>query len=246
MKTTTLIKNVAHARPNVTKKRRTKQHPSLTKEQKKLVEEHLWVAGYAAYRVNSAKWGNTGALVMEDLVQVARFALCVAAVQFNPDRGVKFSTYACNKAQGYLQHALRDKSRMVRTPRWVEGIRNKVKDMLKEGKTYAEIAEELGIKEDKVAICHMAEQNYHLSYDSGPEDWTSPEFVYEEDPAKSVLRSSGVRDIITNMEESEVDLLVRYTENPNSLKEDELKWAILEFERLRAVAFGENPDHCTC
>lgn len=229
--------SVQLVKPSMPKKKRTKTHPPLTRAQQKLVEENLWVAGYAAYRVQSAKWGNTGALSKEDLEQVARFALCVAATQYDEDRGVKFSTYACSKAQGYLSHALRDKSRMVRTPRWVEGIRNKVNDLLKQNKTYAEIAEELGIDEEKVVICHMAEQNYHVSYDSSPEDWTTPEFLHTDDEVKAVLSCPEIREELKKYSENQVNLLLNYIDGAYMNAADQ-EWAQKEFKSLQDLAYG--------
>jgi DNA-directed RNA polymerase sigma subunit (sigma70/sigma32) len=56
---------------------------------------------------------------------------------------VKYSTYAWNTARGYIQHALRDYSRMVRTPRWIANYKNQVSELVAEGKTYQEVAERM-------------------------------------------------------------------------------------------------------
>jgi DNA-directed RNA polymerase specialized sigma subunit len=217
--------------------RRTRKYPPLTKDQQKLVNEHLWIAGYEAYRIRCAKWGNTGALAAEDLEQVARFALCVAAIQYDPKRGVKFSTYACNKAKGYLKHALRDKSRMVRTPRWVEGIRNKVNEGLQKNKSYEEIAQELGVDQEKVVISHMAEQNYHVSYDSSPEDWTTPEFLHEDDEVKATLSCPEIREELKKFTENEISTLLAYAEG-GYLNSSDIAWAEVKFKELEDLAYG--------
>ncbi len=44
----------------------------------------------------------------EDLLQVANLGLIKAAQRFDPDRGVKFSTYATALVDGELRHHLRD------------------------------------------------------------------------------------------------------------------------------------------
>lgn len=229
--------NVSHVKLKPMGKRRVKSYPPLTKEQQKLVVEHQWISGYEAHKARSRTWGHTGALTREDLTQVANFALCVAAIQYNPDRGVKFSTYACNKARGYLQHALRDKSRMVRTPRWIEKVRNQVLEGLKKNMSYSEIAEELGIPESRVATCHLAENNYHLSYDSNPEDWSSQDFIHEDDEVLSTLGSPELRDELKRYTEAQIDKMVRYA-HKEPMSEEDLEWAADEFHRLKDIAYG--------
>ena len=53
----------------------------------------------------------------EDLYQTACLA-CVQAIRgFNPDRGLKFSTYVTPTVMGTLQNYIRDKQGLVHTPR---------------------------------------------------------------------------------------------------------------------------------
>ena len=170
-------------------RRRYKKYPGLTPEQQSLVEEHKWIAGRLAHGAKCLTGGHTGSLTREDLESIANFALCVAATRYRPEMDVKYSTYAWNTARGYIQHALRDYSRMVRTPRWVANYKNKVSALMAEGKTYAEIATELNIDETKVIYCELSANNYHVSYDSTPEDWVTPEFVYDFEEHKATLLS---------------------------------------------------------
>ena len=130
-------------------RRRYKRYPGLTPEQQLLVEEHKWIAGRLAHGARCLTGGHTGSLTREDLESIANFALCVAATRYKPDMQVKYSTYAWNTARGYIQHALRDYSRMVRTPRWVANYKTKVFSLFEEGKSHAEVAEILGIDEEK-------------------------------------------------------------------------------------------------
>ena len=46
-----------------------------------------------------------------------------------------------------------------------------------------------GIDEDKVISCELSANNYHVSYDSAPEDWVTPEFVYNFEEHKATLLS---------------------------------------------------------
>ena len=54
---------------------------------------------------------------MDDLVQVARFALIKAIDRFEPEREVQFSTFATTSILGELKRHLRDKAWSVRVPR---------------------------------------------------------------------------------------------------------------------------------
>ena len=135
------------------KRSRLKKYPPLTPAQQLLVEEHLWVAGRLAHSAKSLTGGFTGCYTREDLESVALFALCVAATRYDPGLGWKFSTFAWNTARGWIQHALRDYSRMVKVPRWISGVREEVRELALKGMTYDEIGEELGLDEHQVAMC---------------------------------------------------------------------------------------------
>ena len=217
--------------------RRHKRHPPLTREQQKLVAEHAWIAGRLAHRAKCLTGGTTGCLTRDDLEAIANFALCVAATRHDPSKGVKYSTYAWSTARGYIQHALRDQSRMVRTPRWVVNYKNKVDEMLKEGLSYAEIATILEIGEEKVVMCDMATYNYHISYDNQPEDWTTKEFIFNDDEHKSTLLSPELIGEIKSLSDAEMGMLINYIEG-NSTSEEEKEWAAEKISELQTVAYG--------
>jgi DNA-directed RNA polymerase specialized sigma subunit len=218
-------------------RRRYKKYPSLTPEQQALVEEHKWIAGRLAHGAKCLTGGHTGSLTREDMESVANFALCVAATRFRPDMGVKYSTYAWNTARGYIQHALRDYSRMVRTPRWVANYKNKVSALLLEGKSHREIADILEIEVEKVVCCELALNNYHLSYDSTPEDWVSPEFVFDFDEYKATLLSPELLQEIRSLSDAEMKMLLQYIEGA-PISEEEREWAAEKFFDLRGIAHG--------
>jgi len=218
-------------------RRRWKNYPGLTPEQQALVAEHKWIAGRLAYGAKCLTGGYTGSLTREDLESVANFALCVAATRYRPDMNVKYSTYAWNTARGYIQHALRDYSRMVRTPRWIASYRNQVSDLVKDGKSYQEIAEELGIDETKVLHCELSANNYHVSYDSSPDDWVTPEFVFDFEEHKATLLSPELEEHIRDLSDAEMKMLLQYIENAD-ISEEEREWAAEKFHELQAIAHG--------
>lgn len=218
-------------------RRRYKKYPSLTPEQQALVEEHKWISGRLAYGAKCLTGGHTGSLTREDLESIANFALCVAATRYKPEMNVKYSTYAWNTARGYIQHALRDYSRMVRTPRWIANYKNQVSELVAEGKTYREIAEILDLDESKVLHCEMSANNYHVSYDSSPEDWVTPEFVYDFEEHKATLLSPELISQIRSLSEAEMTMLMKYVEGA-SVSEEEHEWAAEKFYELRGIAHG--------
>jgi DNA-directed RNA polymerase specialized sigma subunit len=218
-------------------RRRYKQYPTLTPEQQALVEEHKWIAGRLAHGAKCLTGGHTGSLTREDLESIANFALCVAATRYRPDMGVKYGTYAWNTARGYIQHALRDYSRMVRTPRWVANYKTKVSELVMEGKSYREIADILNIEESKVVHCELSANNYHVSYDSTPEDWVSPEFVYTMEEHKATLLSPQLVHHIRSLSDAEMKMLLRYIDE-DPISEEEYEWASNRFHELQAIAHG--------
>jgi DNA-directed RNA polymerase specialized sigma subunit len=218
-------------------RRRYKKYPGLTPEQQALVEEHKWIAGRLAHGAKCLTGGHTGSLTRDDLESIANFALCVAATRYNPDMKVKYSTYAWNTARGYIQHALRDYSRMVRTPRWIASYRNQVSDLMSEGKNYKEISEILSIDETKVLNCEMSANNYHVSYDSSPEDWVTPEFVYNFEEHKATLLSPELISQIRKLSDAEMKMLMQYIDEA-PISDEEREWAAEKFFELQSVAHG--------
>jgi hypothetical protein len=126
---------------------------------------------------------------------------------------------------------------MVRTPRWIANYKNQVSELVAEGKSYKEIAEVLGLDESKVMHCELSTNNYHVSYDSSPEDWVTPEFVYNFEEHKATLLSPELITLIRELSDAEMTMLMRYIDgNPSS--EEESEWASEKFHDLQNVAHG--------
>ena len=193
------------------RKDRRKKHPPLTKAQQKLVEEHRWIAGRLAHSAKCLTGGHTGCFTRDDLEGVALFALCVAASRYNPDLGWKFSTYAWNTVRGYIQHALRDFSRMVRVPRWIGGIREEVRNMLKQGYSYEEVSEALDIEYRHVLLCEESWGEIHSSYDHTPDESRPREFVYEIDEVKTLIGVDMMKKL-GDLPDSDIELLLMHVE----------------------------------
>ena len=192
-------------------KSRYKKHPPLTKEQQRLVQDHMWIAGRLAHSAKRLTGGFTGCFTKEDLEGVALFALCVASTRYDPSLGWKFSTFAWTTVRGWIQHALRDHSRMVRMPRWIPGIRQEVRDLARQGMTYTEIADELGLDEHQVAMCEESWQEIHSSYDHTPEDSRPKEFIYEIDEVKAMIGDDLLKQV-GDLPDSDIKLLLLHVE----------------------------------
>lgn len=62
----------------------------------------------------------------EDLVQVGYVGLLKAVGAYKPSTGNRFSTYASHCVMGELRHYLRDRTEVVRRPRWLQSISRQV------------------------------------------------------------------------------------------------------------------------
>jgi RNA polymerase sigma-B factor len=127
----------------------------------------------------------------EDLLQVANLGLIKAARRFDPERGVRFSTYATAIVDGELRHHLRD-ALLIRQPRWVKKIYAEIQAksnelMHKLGRTpeISELAQALNIEED--GILEIMGLYARIDLHSRDEPFTAGELQAEADP--HVMRS---------------------------------------------------------
>jgi RNA polymerase sigma-B factor len=104
----------------------------------------------------SAKMVRRGVAV-DDLIQVATIGLILALDRFDPDRGVKFSTYAVNTIVGEIKHYFRDCTWVVKVPRQLQevaaGIHRISEEHSRRGSrtpTISELAEAMGISEELI------------------------------------------------------------------------------------------------
>lgn len=62
----------------------------------------------------------------EDLVQAGYLGLLNALNMYEPDKGVRFTTYATHLIVGTIKHHLRDRSKIIREPAWLQEARHRV------------------------------------------------------------------------------------------------------------------------
>jgi RNA polymerase sigma-B factor len=104
---------------------------------------------------------------LEDLIQVANIGLLGAIDRFDPEREVRFSTYAAATMIGELKRHFRDKGWTIRVPRRLQelGLRinrsmGAISQELGRSPTVAEIAERLEVSEEDVVEAMDAAQAY--------------------------------------------------------------------------------------
>jgi RNA polymerase sigma-B factor len=104
----------------------------------------------------SAKMARKGAPI-EDLIQVGTIGLIQALDRFDPDRGVKFTTYAVNTIVGEIKHYFRDCTWVVKVPRQLQeiacGIHRSNEEFSRltgRPPTIAELAQRLEVSEELV------------------------------------------------------------------------------------------------
>ncbi len=94
---------------------------------------------------------------IDDLSQIGYIGLMSAIAHFDPDRGVKFETYARHLIAGEIRHYLRDQGTTVRRPRWLYELDHRVtravsdlNQRLGRPPTIREIAKNVSVTEQEV------------------------------------------------------------------------------------------------
>jgi hypothetical protein len=83
----------------------------------------------------------------------------------------------------------------------------------------------------------MSANNYHVSYDSSPEDWVTPEFVYNFEEHKATLLSPELISQIRKLSDAEMKMLMQYIDEA-PISDEEREWAAEKFFELQSVAHG--------
>lgn len=116
-----------------------------------LVEEHVGFAHALARRYTRR------GIALEDLEQVAAMALVKAADRYDPERGVKFTSFAAPTIIGELKRHFRDKGWAVQVPRRLQELSlelgklsAELNQALGRAPTVTELADEVGTDEEDV------------------------------------------------------------------------------------------------
>lgn len=102
---------------------------------------------------------------VEDLVQVGKIGLLNALGLYEPSKGVRFNTYATHLVAGSIKHHLRDKTKLIREPAWLQEVRHKV------NRVAAQMQQELGRPIDEYELA----QRCYITVDLIREVWATEE-----------------------------------------------------------------------
>jgi RNA polymerase sigma-B factor len=152
-----------------------------------LVEEHVGLAEYLARRF--ADRGES----FDDLRQVALVGLLKAVERFEPDRGLRFSTFATPTIVGELKRHFRDRGWAVRVPRRVQELH------LQLVRIVGGLSQELGRSPTPEEIARRT--------------GTRVEDVLEAMEAGGVYRLASLDAALANEERSSLDLSARLGED---------------------------------
>jgi RNA polymerase sigma factor (sigma-70 family) len=157
-----------------------------------LIMEHMYLA-----KVTARKYSNKG-VDYEDLVQEGMVGLVRATKSFDPDRGVKFSTYAMYWVRQAILSCLTSKSRTIRLPNHIVANKlkvNKFKQIFMENFGFepdiAIIARELEMDKNHVAqvLGLTTEHMVSSEFDVGMEDEQASKIVEDESHMNQVVKA---------------------------------------------------------
>jgi len=133
------------------------------KVREQLIEAHANLVRYLA-----RKFANRGE-PLEDLIQVGMIGLINAVDRFDPDRGIRFATYATPTILGEIRRYFRDRGWAMKVPRRLQELSlaaNKAADELTQeldrSPKISEIAERLGVTEEEALEAMELGELYQL------------------------------------------------------------------------------------
>ena len=107
---------------------------------------------------------------LEDLRQVASMALVSALKGFDPERGLRFTTYVTPTITGTVRNYIRDRAQLVRTPRGLreqgmqmDRVVEQITQKLHREPTIPELAEQLGWTVEQVISVHASREKSQVS-----------------------------------------------------------------------------------
>lgn len=120
----------------------------LTDEQRKLVERNLGLVRAIVKKIRNRTYIKSQ-VSNEELYQHGCLGLCMASSKWQEGKGSKFSTFAWTYIHGYIDHFVRDQSRVVKIDQKTYENRVKIHRLESQGYSEEEIKEELALSEER-------------------------------------------------------------------------------------------------
>lgn len=143
------------------KKLRRENNPQLRDQ---LITDNLYIVSKVAKKFRSINESQ------EDLIQVGYIGLIKSVDNFDPDRQIKFITYATHCIMGEIRHYIRDKTHCIKQPRWLTKLHRDmaqyVEKYLQENQklpTISQISEALNIESEGIVEIFKAKYMVSLS-----------------------------------------------------------------------------------
>ncbi len=220
--------------------------PPITEEEEKQLRERIkkgdkealkrLIEGNLRFVVNYAKRFLGYGLSYEDLINEGNLGLIEAAARFDPDKNVKFLSYAIWWIRQAILHALSQNSRAVLIPKRMQDKVSKVlktkqrlEQELQREVNVEEIADQLEMDPQEVAeLLAVAQEDISLSqYDEDEEGTALQEQLGEEDSTiKEFLQRSlrrKIEEVLKTLSEKEAQVIrLRYgldDDEPKTLDE---------------------------
>jgi len=184
--------------------------------------QHLIQANLRFVILVAKRYRNRG-VPLEDLVNEGNIGLIHAAEWFDPDRGVRFVSYAVWWIRQAILKAIPENSRLIRLPKSRSGELSRIEElrrdrMMQSGSEprLAEIAESLMVEEGEVLMLMQAAQGT-LSLDSPVTDRENPDPFRSTISATRAARSPGEREWSRDNMTPGISFRWRKTSSPKSL-----------------------------